>query len=126
MLTMTPAELTAHLLKSTPFRSTPVTLPDGTVIHVREPSFKQRSDIYTAAMKQGGKEIDVGRLNTLCLIHLAYTATGVPLFTLAHKDTLEALPVSHPLVGVVAPACVAMLSPTGDGGNGEPTIQPSS
>lgn len=123
---LTTADLRAHLLRATPFRSTPISLPDGTSVNVKEPTFKQRSDIYTAAMKQGGKEIDVGKLNTLCLIHLTCTPDGAALFSLADKDVLESLPVSHPLISVVAPACVAMLSPAGEGGNGVPTIQPSS
>jgi len=122
-----PPDLRAHLLRgATPFRSQPVTLPDGSVVIVREPTFRQRSDIYSAALKSGGKEIDVGKLNILALIHLCRSPDGTQVFGLADKDVLEALPVSDPLISTVAPVCVSMFNPAGEGGNGVPQTPPSS
>ena len=51
---------------------------------------------------------------------------GAQIFGLADNDVLEALPVSDPLISTVAPVCVSMFNPSGDGGNGVPQTPPSS
>lgn len=131
----TPRDLLRSALLGTaaPFQSKPLTLDTPTgqfAIVIREPTFKQRNEIYAACTKTppptakgapaAPPTVDFGRLQFLALAHLIHTPDGARVFDAADLDVIEALPASHPLIAVALPVAMEMLGAKKDEeGNGK-------